>query len=53
MTTGTTIKNRQQIILLSSETVVINIEAYSKNTEPEYQKNALADFHAKAEAKNL
>lgn len=53
MPTGPPVENRQQIILLSSEIAVIKIEAYSKETEPEYQENALTDFHAKAAAKNL
>lgn len=33
-----------------SEIAVIKIETHTKRTEPEYQGDALADFHAKAEA---
>lgn len=36
-------------ILLNSETA-IKIEAQTKNIEPEYQGNALADFHVKKAA---
>lgn len=51
---GTPTKNGQQInglpaaILLSSEIAVIKIEVDIKKTEPQYQRNALADSPAKA-----
>lgn len=49
-------KNEQQVsnltaILLLSEIVVIKIEARTKGTEPEYQGNAPAHFHAEAAPK--
>lgn len=31
----------------------VKIEAHSKRTEPEYQGNALANFHARTEEQNL
>ena len=49
-------KNRQQInniltaLLLSPKISVIKIEAYTERTEPEFQRNALVDFHAKVAA---
>ena len=50
--------NGQQIktfllLPLLSKIAVIKIEAHTKRTEPEYQGNALAGFHAKAALKNL
>ena len=38
-------------ILLPSETAVIKIEAPTERTEPECERSALADFKAKAEAR--
>lgn len=40
-------------ILLPSETAVIKTEALTKKTEPEYQGNTLAGFHAKVAATEL
>ena len=56
MSSGTPIRNEQQVndlltaILLPSEIAAIKIEAHTKRTEPHYQGNAIADFHAKATA---
>lgn len=52
---GTPIKNRQQVndlsaSLLPSEIAVIEIEADTKRTKPEYQRSALPDFNAKTTA---
>lgn len=53
MSMGTPIKNGQQInglpdsILLPSKIAGIKIEVHTKKTEPEYQRNALADSPAK------
>lgn len=44
----TTNKNPLATIPLLSKITVIKIEAHTKRTEPEYQGNSLADFHAKA-----
>lgn len=55
MSSGTPTKNEQVknllvAILLPSEIAVIIIEVHTKRTKTEYWENAIADFHAKAEA---
>lgn len=42
--------NLPTAILLPPEIIIIKIEAHTKGTEPEYQSNSLADFHAQAAA---
>ena len=45
---GLQVKELPSAFLLPNQIKMIEIEVHTGKTEPEYQENALADFHAKS-----